>query len=441
MTNRIFRLSAVAAIGLSGLCINARAADDQPSPAELKTQIEQLQKQISQLETRQNTQDQKLDKRDVDAAVNAVNSDADKRSQLMQVTGFTAGYDKGRFKLGSADGSFTLQPILYAQFRNEANYTQDTGGSNDSEIENGFAIRRARFGFDGNAWGKDFTYYFLWDANRDGGAVTLWQAWVRYAMGDTAIKLGQFVNPVVHEATTSSTKQLAVERSLADVLVFGTDEAKTQAVSFQYGGDSIPIGVEVGFEDGFASQNTDYLDTADNFGAFARVNWYVFGDHASYNDFTALDNKKDLLVFGAGVDFTQDGDANIYRHTVDAQWETGPVGLYAAFYGNYTDTDPDSVYNWGVLAQAGVILAEHWEPFARVDYTKFDNEVAVPGGTEDNFTEATVGVNYYFHGHNAKLTLDASWLPNGSPVDNTAQAIRVSGDDEWNLRAQFQLML
>ena len=55
--------------------------------------------------------------------------------------------------------------------------------------------------------------------------------------------------------------------------------------------------------------------------------------------------------------------------------------------------------------------------------------------------EFTVGFNRYINGHKAQFTVDASYLPDGSP--NTEQGIGVlsTDDDSFIFRAQFQLLL
>jgi hypothetical protein len=56
--------------------------------------------------------------------------------------------------------------------------------------------------------------------------------------------------------------------------------------------------------------------------------------------------------------------------------------------------------------------------------------------------EITVGLNYFVYGHNAKFTLDATWLPNGTPVaDDGAGILSNDGNSEFILRAQFQLVI
>jgi predicted porin len=164
----------------------------------------------------------------------------------------------------------------------------------------------------------------------------------------------------------------------------------------------------------------------------------VFGDWKSYADFTALGNKKDLLVVGAGFDWSQNGDTDVVRHSVDAQWEAGPFGVFAGFYGRYLDGAGGSTWDWGGVAQAGYLLNSQWEVFGRYSYLDLEDT----GGSEDTFHELTLGVNYYIHKHNLKVTVDGSWLPNGSPADLDAIGVLANdGNNQFILRAQLQFFL
>ena len=56
--------------------------------------------------------------------------------------------------------------------------------------------------------------------------------------------------------------------------------------------------------------------------------------------------------------------------------------------------------------------------------------------------EFTLGFNYYIYKQNVKFTLDANYLPNGSPSDNDALGYLLNnGNNEFVLRAQFQLAI
>ena len=138
------------------------------------------------------------------------------------------------------------------------------------------------------------------------------------------------------------------------------------------------------------------------------------------------------------------GGFTAYTHTVDLQWEnTSRLGAYAAFIGRLIDAgDAGDFYDWGAQIQGSYLFRPKWEGFARYDFTMFEDDQAVAtGGAEDFFHEFTVGVNYYYQGHAAKFTVDATWLPNGSPNNQTGLGVTAGDDSQFVLRGQFQLFL
>lgn len=207
----------------------------------------------------------------------------------------------------------------------------------------------------------------------------------------------------------------------------------------------MPLRAEAAFTDGANQSNTNFQDFPTNpadFGFAGRIEYLAFGSWGKYEDFSAMKNKEDLLVIGAGADYTEAGDTDTLLHTADAQYECGRLGLYAAYLGrsisNPTGGGSDA-YDYGALAQAAYMLDAHWEPFVRYDFIRFDS---VSAAADKNVHEITVGANYYVQEHAAKFTIDATWLPNGSPVaDDSAGILTNNGGNEYVLRAQFQLLL
>src|SRR5262245_32085612 len=162
MTSKYLTIPVVAgALGLGGATV-ARAAE--PTTAELMAQIQQLQAKVQQMQAQQQQDTQKVQAKDVDATVDSVLKDAEKRSKMLQMEGFTAGWTEGNFMLRSADGSFLLIPELQLQLRYILNYRDDqlfddsdlTDGGSDTQL--GFEVARAKLGFRGNAFTKDLTY-------------------------------------------------------------------------------------------------------------------------------------------------------------------------------------------------------------------------------------------------------------------------------------------
>jgi hypothetical protein len=476
MTSKYLTIPVVAgALGLGGAAV-ARAAE--PTTAELQAQIQALQTKVQTMEAQQVQQAQKLDAKDVDATVDSVLKDAEKRSKMMQMEGFTAGWSDGNFMLRSADGSFLMIPELQLQFRYILNYrTDDDTFLSDSDTELGFEVARAKLGFRGNAFTKDLTYNIRFvtgsaysgNSAYSANSLSLENAYLQYQFADNmAVKLGQWKDNVYHEGNVEDVNQLAVDRSLVNQLIGNGITDYVQGVALVYNDKSSPLRAELGFHDGIDTANTaftnvgggatdpDFTNGKTNFGVSGRVEYALMGSYADYGTMTRAatwggttmqHESKDMLVLGAGFDVTQDGDTNAFFHTIDAEWKPTNLdkfALYGAYLGLFTadaNTSPGTTqdfYDWGFLVQAGWMLNDKWEVFGRFDYTKADSDRGLP---QDDISELTVGVNYYWYGQGAKFTIDGSWLPNGSPANIPALGYLPSADDSFVLRAQVQLAI
>lgn len=425
-------LSAViaAAIGATG----AVASAAEPTVQDMQKQIEALQAQLSQLQA---TQQSQLSARDVDLTVDKVLADAHKRSQLLQLEGFTAGYSNGKFLLQSADGNYSFSPYMMMQFRHVLNYADSTSPSGKSDSDHGFEIRRLKFGMNGNVITKNLGYTIVWNTDYDGGDMYLEDAIIKYKFDDSGWTVfgGQFKDPVHHERMMDDATQLAVDRSMADEYIGGGWTGRTQGIGLTYENDVIKG--TVAYTDGNRQMNTMALDNGPDFGITGRLEWLVMGDRANYNSFSALGTKEDMLVIGGGANWTEYGSTNVLYHTVDAQYESaGGLALYGAYLGAYGDYSSGSTYDWGLVAQAAYLIPDsQWEVFGRYSLVDYDN-------VSKDLHEIAVGFNHYLRNHNAKITVDVTYLPNGAGTGDVGVGYVASGDkDQVVLRSQFQLVL
>jgi hypothetical protein len=181
------------------------------------------------------------------------------------------------------------------------------------------------------------------------------------------------------------------------------------------------------------------------------VQYKIFGDWSAYDQFTSLNDKHDLLVVGAGVDWSEGGDSDQILQTADVQYnQTSGLGLYGALYGRSMRNAPKGIgaaggtndtFDWGAIAQASYLIPQSkWEPFVRYDYINFDS-ADVPAGTSTDLNEISLGANYYLHGHDAKFTFDLTYLPGGSPGADSGADVLSSNGDQFLFRGQFQLLL
>ncbi|MDB5328728.1 MAG: phosphate-selective porin family protein [Phycisphaerales bacterium] len=410
-----------------------------PDTAAMKAQIELLQQQITKIEAQQAAQAQ------VQASQAAVAADAAKQSQLLQTAPFTAGYNNG-FKIQSTDGNFVMQPGLVFQFRNIANYNSTT-----DDVQDGFEFRRLRPRLDGTAFDKNLAYSIVLDTGRNVGTISLLDAWVKYSFDkEWSVKLGQFRNSWVHEGDVADTKQLAVERSLIDAALGGGVTDRTQGIEVGYASQEAPFKAALSFNDGENSKNTDFRDSDgpdatsridSNFGVSGRFEYKFFGNWDTYKDLTGKNTKEDTLIAGAGVSFSQNGDADVTRAVVDAQYSRAD-GWSAFAQGLYVYNGIDDSSNFGIGGQVGYLINPKVEVFGRYSYLNFENDI----NGQDSFHEITAGANYYFgpdgaYNHNVKFTVDLNYLPTGSPGNQTGVGYLAGDDDQVVLRAQFQLVL
>jgi hypothetical protein len=456
-----------------GMSIGIARADDADTDQAMQQKIDQLEAKVKTLETAE-AQNQA----DVTAAIQHVLADADSHSQMLGSVSVGSGYDQATgFHLGSDDGNFYLHPFALFQFRGAGEYRDavapgDTGAdvpTTGSHSQSGFEIRRLKLGVDGHVFSPDLSYFLQFDTFRSGGAVTLDDAYVTYRLSEESpfsVRGGQFDDFAWHESAVDDGHQLAAERSLVTALIggstpgFGNDVDRVQGISAIY--QQHAIHAQLAFHDGYNSQNTKFFNVStapgvlppSDFGFTARAEYKILGDNeawSEYDQFSSLNAKSELLVVGGGFDWTEARSNDVVFWDLDAQYNN-PNGLsaYGAFLGQHTGVRqaglliPTGSYNsYGYLVQAEYMIKDKYEPFLRYDFTHLDGAIGTAiDGTEHNVHEITVGVNYYLYGQNAKVTLDGSWLPNGSPVDADGLGIlKDDGHSELVARLQFQLQI
>jgi len=434
MSNRKFAIATAvaAAAGFS----TAALADD------TSVELDALKARIAEIETQQHQ-----------AAINATVIDAQGRNELLKAEGFVAGWDNG-FKLGSGDGKYMMNVYGLMQFRNITTATngfflEDHDDGETGETVNGFEMTRAQIGIRGNVVDERLGYNMRWDVGSS-GAGDLDLAYITWRSSDEwTLKAGQYKGNWSHEESTADWGLLAVDRSLLNATWGGANTSFVQGVAAMYGTDQMRA--EIGFTDAAASANTPWNGeepTGYDFGVQGRFEFkFGDGDWMAYDDMTALGNKNDLFVIGAGFDYSAGsdnagGDGFDLRHTVDVQWEnTTGLALYGALVANHSDNGDDTFYNWGAVVQVGYLIGDSkWEVFGRYSYSRVDE---VPDGVEDEYHELTGGVNYYFfNNQNFKFSMDLNYLTDGAFGSRLGELGYVADDEEqWSLRAQLQLQI
>ena len=230
--------------------------------------------------------------------------------------------------------------------------------------------------------------------------------------------------------------------------MFSGGEGFVQGASIGYE-NSGPFRGELAFTDGKLSLNTNFeqfpvgANTAD-YGVVGRADFKIFGNWKDYDFSTgAYGATDDFLVVSAGADYTEAGDTHSITHVIDFDYGSkSGFALYGAYTGRaFSHTAIGSVganggttgktvgtngYDWGFRGLASYAIDKTWEPYAGYEYIHFDSD-NLPGGSQNSVHVIRAGINYYLLGPVARISLEADYLPEGSPVSDTGNGILGTG--------------
>ena len=266
--------------------------------------VEQLRKQMAEMQTQMDNMRHRLDddwltERRAEAIrslVHDVLADADTRASLLQ-NGLTAGWNGHPF-IASADGAFRLQ--LEGQVQVRFVYNNQDAGADDTDRW-GFENRRTKIKFGGHVF-HDWKYKFNGAFGRDGGDLVLEDAYIEKNLGDSvAVRLGQFKGPFMGEELVSSSRQLAVDRSLVNER-FNQD--RSQGIQFTFKADQFQFMVM--YNDGIKTANTMWETEDTEFAVTGRVEFSAMGDWGQFKDFTSKPGSDNALMIGIAGHYEKD---------------------------------------------------------------------------------------------------------------------------------------
>jgi predicted small secreted protein len=220
-----------------------------------------------------------------------------------------------------------------------------------------------------------------------------------------------------------------------------------QGVGLIYGGqtDEQPLKVEFGVTDGENSKNTNFTNSGINYGGYVRADYKFSGKWSEHATFQNRDTENTLMVLGGGITLTDRDDITIFRSTVDFQYENpNGFGLFVAGIYNFAeDRGADTGDQYGAVVAANYLFTKNCDGFVRGSWIHFDE---FNGSDDDDFYEISVGGSYYFGPdgkfvNRAKIVLDLSWLPEGSPSEQTGFGAFASDSDQFIAKVQFQLTI
>lgn len=389
--------------------------------------------------------------------VQDVLADADTRASLLN-DGLIAGWSD-HFFLASPDGRFKLQVGGQLQTRWIYNFKEEA----DRHVQ-GFENTRTKLLFQGHVISPDWTYQIQTDFSRSGGAATLEDAWIRHDLNnEVSIRVGQFKLPFTRETLVSSSRQLAVERSLIDaatnigraqgIELTIEDQYARFTVAFSDGGQD-----NLGRENGFnivqvaPSINTPALASDTEYALTGRFELLVAGNWEQFQDFTSPIGDEFGLMLGVAV-HSQDGEDGTsgargnrwLAWTADLSAEFGGASFYAAITHHYIDSRSFFFNGFGVQAQASMYLTQKWEVFTRFEYGWIDFDFPATSFVRSDLNLLTIGANYYIDGHDLKWTTDIGlglsqiedfWSSNISGYRSESEDL----DPQVVFRTQLQLL-
>lgn len=426
----------------------------QQTDARRQREFEHQQQEIDEL--RQQVGDSWLTERraaEIRNLVSDVLADADTRSALMQ-NGMTAGWNE-HFFLASGDGRFKLQVSGLQQFRYLWNFHDQP-----DKYRAGFENTRTKITLRGHVISPDLTYLVRGGFLRSGGGFVLEDSWLRYHLtNEWNVRFGQFKLPFNREELVSPAKQLAVERSLVNESL---NLARSQGIELAYADavNRLSLAVSDAGQDqvggfgfvGTVGENSPALAEDTEYAVTSRYEFLAAGSWGQFDDFTSPVDEEFGLLLGLAVHIQQDeytgafsfgrNEERWFAWTFDVSAEWGGANAFASFFHHYIDDGTFGQINvYGVVGQAGVYFTPKFEVFTRFEW----GTLGVGAADFHDLYLLTIGGNYYFDGHDIKLSADVGFglYPVEAAWDSDIAGWRIDGNSaepQVVIRTQFQLL-
>ena len=413
---------------------------------------------------------------EVRALVREVISDANSRASLAG-NGFVAGYDDGFF-LASPEETFYLELAGKVQVRYIYNNRRNSG---EDDHQAGFTIRRPRFNPGGyiSVGERRINFDITINGGRGRNDPTMFQDYyVTTALTDAVdIRAGRFKQPFSLQNIRSSSRQLAVDRSVVNN-IFALN--RSEGVMLRYAGERLRMYGAV--NDGRGGVQTDFDEDNVDVGLTGRAEALLAGDWDQFADASSWSDEGPGAMLGAAIDYDvgetgtdtiepgPDGtlgtpdDVNIPNNdsvlvwTADLSAQRSGFGVLIAGYGQHTDNeDGPNFDDFGFFAEAGyMIVPDTLEPYVRYGmiFADEDRPVVQDGSLDGQTRLVTAGINWYQARHDSKFTLDAVYAldplfvsdrgPGARPRAIGSGALGLVSDaagepGQFVIRAQYQL--
>jgi hypothetical protein len=379
-----------------------------------------------------------------------------------------AGYNGG-FYIRDADGDFEIRIGGVFQTRyvvTSIDDGDDIAPDDDRDLI-GFQLRRTQLDLQGFLFDPRLTWRLRFDAS-NGGDVSAGHAWLAYTTeAGTSVRLGQLKANFLQEENVGGSTQLAAERSYTSDY-FTTDFVHGFQIARRLGDRVSFVGT---IHDGSYSAKADYAGKVIAVAVTGRTEFLLHSDEPArgwrqFGDFQHWTGEPAAAMLGAAVDFERaysepDAFPDIRKWTVDLTGKVAGLTLFGAVVGQTFSSGspvapqvPPGIGDSNQLGVTGLVsyfvLPDALDTFIRFDRADFDgvyyrlSQGGPQGGSrdldEDVLSVLTVGANWYFRRHNAKLTADVIHALDAVPVGNGGGTLlRSEAGGQTAVRVQAQV--
>lgn len=336
-----------------------------------------------------------------------------------------AGWGKAPY-IQSEDGLFSIQFGTRLQLR----YTyqgRDTGHGNTSGADRSYAeLERARLKFQGNFFTKDLKYKVEFDGQSDGATnpTDLYLTYSTKTSDAHSITFGggQFKPYFGRQEKTSSSKQLLVDRSLANEF-FSVDRNigfwLDGRLQLNEDGAFNAIGYHLAITNGFDSVNTSPTggQTDQIPAVIVHIDFDILGNLGKDALSSGDHKRRESPGFTTGFSFASDENNNsggvsnlqfkIQQFALDMVYKHFGFNLNVEYFGRFLELPGDGMnafFTHGGYIEAGYFVCDDGQIVARASAV-WDRE-----GSGSSANEVAVGFNYFFMGHNLKISADVGFV-------------------------------
>ncbi len=349
------------------------------------------------------------------------------------------GYDDG-FYIHNHDNTFSLKfnGALQARYL----YSSVEGLSDYQRFENA----RTKLFFTGHFIDESWHYTMGMLAGPN-GTFAVDEGYIAKAFTpDTWMQVGQFNVPLFREFLISTTRQLAVERSIVGQY-FSVKDTNGILAGTEQGPIKLTVSANNGYFEPTANEeqniNDEEFQNGTTYAFLTRLEYKPFGSWEELRDYNSPSDNETGLLLGAGFGYQRNNntsfqDQEFTTATVDVSFLGSGWSTFAMLGANKDQlSDDPTVY--GAVAQGGLYVDPQQdivELFTRYEWGN--------GQEKENLSLLTAGANYYIDPKHLKLTADLGYAFTGVDAiwEDTIDGWReTEHSGQWVLRTQLQLVI